>query len=113
MGTWRVAGARIDARYAGREAIRAFFGWAWESYGGFRLVPTAANRQPAFAVYSRSGTEGAWAAHSIQLLSLEQNAISGLTLFVKPTGPQLFQAFGLPLILPDAGVQLPPAPHNS
>jgi hypothetical protein len=26
-----------------------------------------------------------------------------LTLFVKPTGPQLFQAFGLPLILPDAG----------
>ena len=99
--------------YAGREAIRAFFGWAWESYGGFRLVPTAANRQPAFAVYSRSGTEGAWAAHSIQLLSLEQNAISGLTLFVKPTGPQLFQAFGLPLILPDAGVQLPPAPHNS
>ena len=99
--------------YAGREAIRAFFGWAWKSYGGFRLVPTAANRQPAFAVYSRSGTEGPWAAHSIQVLSLEQNAISGLTLFVKPTGPQLFQAFGLPLILPDAGVQMPSAPYDS
>src|SRR5215470_11457784 len=99
--------------YAGREAIHAFFGWAWKSYGGFRLVPTAANRQPAFAVYSRSGTEGPWAAHSIQVLSLEQNAISGLTLFVKPTGPQLFQAFGLPLILPDAGVQMPSAPYDS
>jgi hypothetical protein len=35
------------------------------------------------------------------VLSLEQNAISGVTLFAKPTGPQLFAAFGLPLILPD------------
>jgi RNA polymerase sigma-70 factor, ECF subfamily len=87
--------------YAGREAIRAFFGWAWKSYGGFHLVPTAANRQPAFALYSRSGTDGPWAAHSIQVLSLEQNTIAGLTLFVKPTGPQLFAAFGLPLILPE------------
>lgn len=98
--------------YAGREAIRAFFGWAWKSYGGFRLVPTAANRQPAFAVYSRSGTEGLWAAHSIQVLSLDENAISGLTLFVKPTGPHLFQAFGLPLILPNAGVQEPSVPYD-
>jgi RNA polymerase sigma-70 factor, ECF subfamily len=98
--------------YAGREAIRAFFGWAWKSYGGFRLVPTAANRQPAFGVYSRSGTNGPWAAHSIQVLSLEQNAISGLTLFVKPTGPQLFQAFGLPLIFPEASAQMPSAPHH-
>jgi RNA polymerase sigma-70 factor, ECF subfamily len=96
--------------YAGREAIRAFFGWAWKSYSGLRLVPTAANRQPAFAVYSRSGAEGPWAAHSIQVLSLEQNTISGLTLFVKPTGPQLFEAFGLPLILPDARAQAPSAP---
>jgi RNA polymerase sigma-70 factor (ECF subfamily) len=99
--------------YAGREAIRAFFAWAWKSYGGFRLVPTAANRQPAFALYSRPGTEGPWAAHSIQVLSLEQNAISQLTLFVKPIGPQLFQAFGLPLILPDAGIPMPPAPDDS
>jgi RNA polymerase sigma-70 factor, ECF subfamily len=93
--------------YAGREAIRAFFGWAWKSYGGFRLVPTAANRQPAFALYSRAGAGRPWAAHSIQVLSLEQNAISALTLFVKPTGPQLFADFGLPLILPDAGAQMP------
>jgi RNA polymerase sigma-70 factor, ECF subfamily len=99
--------------YAGRDAIRTFFSWAWKLYGGFRLVPTAANRQPAFAVYSRSGADGPWAAHSIQVLSLEQDAISRLTLFAKPTGPQLFQAFGLPLILPDAGVQMPSAPYDS
>ena len=77
------------------------------------LVGERINRQPAFVVYSRSGTEGPWAAHSIQVLSLEQNAISGLTLFVKPAGPQLFQAFGLPLILPDAGVQMPSAPYDT
>jgi RNA polymerase sigma-70 factor, ECF subfamily len=99
--------------YAGRDAIRTFFGWAWKRYGGFRLVRTAANRQPAFATYSRSGADGPWAAHSIQVLSLEQDAISRLILFVKPTGPQLFQAFGLPLILPDAGVQMPSAPYDS
>src|SRR5215472_7849186 len=59
--------------YAGREAIGTFFGWAWKSYGGFRLVPTAANRQPAFAAYSRTGAEAPWAAHSIHVLSLEQD----------------------------------------
>jgi RNA polymerase sigma-70 factor, ECF subfamily len=99
--------------YAGRDAIRTFFEWAWTLYGGFRLVPTAANGQPAFAAYSRSGEDEPWAAHSIQVLSLAQDAISGLTLFAKPTGPQLFQAFGLPLIIPEAGAEVPSARHHS
>ena len=39
--------------------------------------------------------------------------ISTLTLFVKPTGPHLFRAFGLPLIVPDAAsVELPSTPHH-
>jgi hypothetical protein len=38
---------------------------------------------------------------------------SGLTLFVKPTGPQLFQSFGLPLVVPDAGAEVPSAPRDS
>ncbi len=87
--------------YAGRHAIRTFFEWAWKGYHGFRLVPTAANRQPAFAAYSRTSANAPWAAHSIHLLALEQNMISTLTLFVKPAGPGLFDAFGLPLALPD------------
>jgi RNA polymerase sigma-70 factor (ECF subfamily) len=86
--------------YAGRDAIRTFFGWAWKLYGGFRLVPTAANRQPAFAAYSRAGTDGPWTAHSIHVLSFEQDNISTLTVFAKPDGPRLFQPFGLPLELP-------------
>jgi RNA polymerase sigma-70 factor, ECF subfamily len=88
--------------YAGREAIHTFFGWAWKLYGGFRMVPIAANQQPAFAAYSRTGADAPWTAHSIQLLSLEQDKISRLTLFAKPAGPRLFHAFGLPLGLPDA-----------
>jgi RNA polymerase sigma-70 factor (ECF subfamily) len=91
--------------YAGREAIRTFFGWAWKLYGGFHLVPVAANRQPAFAAYSRSGADKPWAAHSIHVLSLEQDRISTLTVFAKPDGPQFFHAFGLPLILPGGGSQ--------
>jgi len=39
--------------------------------------------------------------------------ISTLTLFVKPAGPRLFDAFGLPLILRDAEVaELPSTPHH-
>ena len=87
--------------YAGRQAIRTFFEWAWKAYDGYRLVPTAANRQPAFAAYSRSRANAPWAAHSIHVLSLEHDRIAALTLFVKPEGQRLFQSFGLPLILPD------------
>ena len=94
--------------YAGREAIRAFFDWAFKRYEGFRLVPTGANRQPAFAAYSRASVDEPWTAHSIHVLTLERDAISTLTLFVKPDGPRLFHAFGLPLTLPDA--ELTPTP---
>jgi len=88
--------------YAGRPAIRTFFAWAWKAYGGFRLIPTAANRQLGFAAYSRSGKDGPWIAHSIHVLALEHHLISTLTLFVKPAAPRLFRAFGLPLTLADA-----------
>jgi RNA polymerase sigma-70 factor (ECF subfamily) len=86
--------------YLGREAIRAFFGWAWRHYGSFRLVPTSANRQPAFALYSREKTGTEWRAHSIHLLALQDGAIAALTVF---KDPNLFAAFGLLPVLPAAG----------
>jgi RNA polymerase sigma-70 factor (ECF subfamily) len=88
--------------YAGREAISTFFAFAFKLYDGFRLLPTAANGQPAFAAYSRSGTVSAWTAHSLQVLELAPAGIARLTFFAKPTGPSLFDAFGLPLTLTDA-----------
>jgi RNA polymerase sigma-70 factor (ECF subfamily) len=95
--------------YAGREAIRAFFAWAWTTCSGLHLVATAANGQPAFAVYARTGADGPLEAHSIHVLGLEHDMISTLTLFVPPAGPRLFSAFGLPLSLPDA----PTAPSRA
>lgn len=91
--------------YAGRQPIRSFFEWAWRLYGGFRLIPTAANRQPAFAAYSRSTPEAPWSAHSIHVLTLADDTIAALTLFAKPDGLRLFPAFGLPLVLPLDGLQ--------
>jgi RNA polymerase sigma-70 factor (ECF subfamily) len=87
--------------YLGREAIRAFFAFAFRTYGAFRMIPAAANAEPAFAAYSRKDANAPWTAHSIHVLTLEQDTISRLTLFYKPDGPRLFDAFGLPLELPD------------
>lgn len=94
--------------YVGREAVRTFFAVAWRTCGGLRLIPTAANGQPAFAVYEYSQADRQWAAHSIHVLALQDDMISTLTLFTPPVGPQLFPAFGLPLNIPDDGV-----PHHS
>jgi RNA polymerase sigma-70 factor (ECF subfamily) len=96
-----------------REAIGSFFEMAWKTCGGLRLIPTSANRQPAFAVYELSGTDQQWQAHSIHVLTLEDDAISTLTTFVPPDGPRLFHAFGLPLILPDAAGALPATEASS
>ncbi len=85
--------------YAGREAIRSFFGAQWKTCGGLRLVPTAANGQPAFAVYER-GADGRFAAHSVQVLTLAQDSIATVTAFLER---RLVQEFGLPPALPDDG----------
>jgi RNA polymerase sigma-70 factor, ECF subfamily len=101
--------------YVGREAIQSFFVTAWKGWSGFRMLPTAANGQPAFALYAhRTGADATPAAHSIHVLALEHDVISTLTLFVQYADPRLFRAFGLPLILLDApsaqSLSTPPHP---
>jgi RNA polymerase sigma-70 factor (ECF subfamily) len=88
--------------YLGRKAIRAFLDWAWDSPGisSSRLVPIAANRQPAFALYRRGTEDPELRAHGINLLTLQDNAIAVLTVF---RDPRLFAAFGLPVVLPTQG----------
>jgi RNA polymerase sigma-70 factor, ECF subfamily len=83
--------------FVGREAVRSFFAMVWKTCAGLRLVPMAANGQPAFAVYEKNVLDGTWNAHSIHVLTPDHGAIGALTLFVEP---RLFQAFALPLILP-------------
>jgi RNA polymerase sigma-70 factor (ECF subfamily) len=84
--------------YAGKGAFMSFL-QVWQC-NGLRLVPTGANGQRAFAVYERTSEQ--WTARSIHVLTLEHELISAITVFGPPIGPSLFQAFGLPLILPDA-----------
>jgi RNA polymerase sigma-70 factor (ECF subfamily) len=85
--------------YAGREAIAAFFTWATTSVGQgplpFRLVPAAANRQPAAGVYVRNGA-GRYEAHALHVLTLRGDVISGVTSF---RDTRLFDAFGMPRVL--------------
>jgi RNA polymerase sigma-70 factor (ECF subfamily) len=90
--------------YRGRAAIRGFFAWARMSGGdgGEWLVPTASNRQPAFAQYVRS-RDGRWRAHALWLLTIEDGAIGALTGFIEP---RLFAAFGLPAVLPTRGADV-------
>ena len=84
--------------YQGRDAIRAFYAGVWPSYAGFRLHPTRANGQPAFAAYNRASADGVWHAHSLHVLTIEGDAIAALTLFIKPDSLRLFEAFGCPPI---------------
>lgn len=84
--------------YQGRDSIRTFFSGVWRAYGGFHLVATRANGQPAFGLYSRNASDPIYRAHSIQVLELQRDTISSLTAFMKPIGPALFGDFGLPLI---------------
>ena len=86
--------------YRGRESLRRFFDWAWRpgGHGPFRLIPTNANRQPAFAFYCRSAIGTEWRAHSIHALSVHDDSIATLTFFLNPG---LFVPFGLPLVPPE------------
>jgi RNA polymerase sigma-70 factor (ECF subfamily) len=85
--------------YRGRAAIAAFFGRTGRPGGHapFRLVSTAANRQPAFAFYSR-GRSPEWRFHSVQVLALHEHSVAAMTSFVMPG---LASVFDLPVVLPD------------
>jgi RNA polymerase sigma-70 factor, ECF subfamily len=83
--------------FSGRDVIGAFFAAAWRACGGLHLAPTAANGQPAFAIYELSSVDKRWNAHSLHVLTLENEMISKITLFLNP---DLFHEFALPQFLP-------------
>ena len=88
--------------YLGPAAIRGFLAYAWSAGGpgGRRLLPTAANGQPAFALYAHGRTTTEFPAHSIWLPTLQGDALAGLTGFVDA---RLFARFGLPASLSTPG----------
>jgi RNA polymerase sigma-70 factor, ECF subfamily len=60
--------------------------------GEFKMVPAAANGQPALAAYLRD-LDGVYHAHAIQVLTPSR---SGLARIVSFNDPELFEMFGLP-----------------
>jgi RNA polymerase sigma-70 factor (ECF subfamily) len=89
--------------YQGRDAIRAFFASVWSPGGPGgshpRLVPTAANGQPAFAVYRPVDERGTLEAVGIEVLTIRQGAIAAIINF---RDPRLLAWFDLPAIRPGA-----------
>lgn len=83
-------------RIVGRDAIRTFLATtpAQGNLREIRLVPTAANRQPALAAYLRDPADGAFHAFGIMVLSVEGGQITSITGFAECGS--LFGPFGLP-----------------
>jgi RNA polymerase sigma-70 factor (TIGR02960 family) len=89
-------------RFEGAAAIGEFF--ARVPYGGrldrIRLVPAAANKQPAVAAYAQ-GEGGIYRPYGMMVLEVEDDRISGIVGF---PDPWLFDRCGLPAELPDPRV---------
>jgi RNA polymerase sigma-70 factor, ECF subfamily len=78
--------------FAGREAVRRFFSaHVLTRPEAFRMVPTAANGQPAHAAYMR-GLDGAYHAHAIHVLALGPDGIARIVVFIDH---HVFDRFGL------------------
>jgi SnoaL-like domain len=88
----------IPLEYQGRELIGEFFGTvAFRQGRRYRLVPTRANGQPAFAVYLRDPTSRVLRAFGFMVVTLAGSQISAITRFDNAALP----AFGLPRTLVD------------
>jgi RNA polymerase sigma-70 factor, ECF subfamily len=79
--------------YAGRAAVAEFLA-AWPLAGRrrWRLLEVRANGQVAFAHYMSDDTPGRFTAHSINVLTLDGERVSSMTVFMEP---EMFARFGL------------------
>jgi RNA polymerase sigma-70 factor (ECF subfamily) len=90
--------------YCGRDAIRAVltaYPFRFETHSLWRLYPTVANGQSAFAFYRANESKTSYLAFGIQVVALdsfpEARHIANVTMFHDPS---LVAFFGLPLQLP-------------
>ncbi len=80
--------------YEGREEVLKLleFGTGYNGPGEWRLVPTAANRQPATASYLRDWDDTIFRAFKLDVFDIRDGLVVQITTF----GSGLFEAFGLP-----------------
>ncbi|MEV4179286.1 sigma-70 family RNA polymerase sigma factor [Nonomuraea sp. NPDC049709] len=82
--------------FAGRESVVRFFATrVLTGPGACRMVPTAANGQPAVAMYQR-GPDGVHHVHAVMVLSASDTGIRQIIAF---RDPSLFELFELPRTL--------------
>jgi RNA polymerase sigma-70 factor (ECF subfamily) len=89
----------IPAWYRGHDSIRrlaAMTLFSGQAEGRWRLLPTRANRQVAFGLYRKGGTQSVYQSYGIQVVTFECGLIADITTF---RIPNLFQYFNLPLTL--------------
>jgi RNA polymerase sigma-70 factor (ECF subfamily) len=83
--------------FAGRDPIGRFLAaWVLRAPRVFRMIPTAANGQPALVGYAR-GADGSYHAHAVQVLAFAGSSVTRVTSF---NDPDLVATFGLPSVLP-------------
>lgn len=86
--------------YDGRDAVLGFVSrhvFAARPRRLERLVPTRANRQPAFGIYARSEGDPEYRPLALKVLRIEDGVVAEISGFVTP---ELFASFGLPDALP-------------
>jgi RNA polymerase sigma-70 factor (ECF subfamily) len=87
--------------FSGRERVGAFLqSRVLGEPGAFRMIPTSANGQPAFAAYLRDH-DGVHRAHAIQVLTLTGSRVARIVSF---NDAGLVTTFGLPQALAAAGL---------
>jgi RNA polymerase sigma-70 factor, ECF subfamily len=100
----------VPTWFAGRERIGRFLAThVLHERGGLRMVPTAANGQPALAAYPR-GHDGVYRAYAVQVLTCTPAGIARIVAF---RDPELFATFGLPQELPAGAVPAAEGRHQA
>jgi RNA polymerase sigma-70 factor (TIGR02960 family) len=82
--------------YVGPAAAARFFGAIFAHDRSYRLIPTRANRQPAFGVYVRDPATGVFRANGMLVVTLAGDRIRAMTRFDN----SVIAKFGLPRRLP-------------
>jgi RNA polymerase sigma-70 factor (ECF subfamily) len=88
----------VPLEYQGKDLARRFFATvAFRQGRRYRLVPTRANGQPAFAVYLRDPVTDLARAFGIFVITLAGDRVSAITRFDNAVLPR----FGLPRTIED------------
>jgi RNA polymerase sigma-70 factor (ECF subfamily) len=88
----------IPSWYRGRDAVAEFFSRHPLAPGRrWRVLPSSANGQPAFAFYGWEEERRRFEEHSLIVIALRDGAIAEFTAFLEP---QVCERFGLPAAIP-------------